>query len=101
MDLRYLDDHEWCDLVCSQSRPSLDDFVNMFAEEEIGGTSRVTDVEGWALLERNSVQKFFFKKYSMNGHFGQMSYFFVSELFSFFFAAHSKKRRYPSWFISF
>ncbi len=28
----------------------------------MGGTSRVTDVEGWVLLERNSVQKFFFQK---------------------------------------
>ena len=62
MNLRYLDDHDWCDLVFFQWRPSLDDFVNMFAEEEMGGTSRVTDVEGWVLLERNSVQKFFFQK---------------------------------------
>lgn len=75
MDLKCLDDHEWCDLVLFQSRPSLDDFVNMFAEEEMVGTIRVTDVEGWVLLERNSVQNYFFKSY-----FGQMSYFFVSEL---------------------
>lgn len=83
MDLRYLDDNEWCDLVPFQLRPSLDDFVNMFAEEEMVGTSRVTDVEGWVLLERNFCLTSLFQNW-------------VILLW------HTpKKRRYLSWFISF
>ena len=44
------------------------------------------------LGEELSPKVFFFKKYSMNGHFGQMSYFFVSELFSFFFCGTFQKK---------